>query len=343
MSDGTFTTGLFYASSIRACDLVAAGRTFALVEPTLRALDLLALRKRTNTLVIGPGPSASTVTAVPVEVWGLVKQVVIEGELERVRLALRGDGPDESCGIELMSDEEEREDENGDNTEDKAGSQAKEEGEESDWGSGVRRAKRKEAWTVDWIDSQWRGNEDDLDCGFWVFNNLKLDELGPVLDRLLASYGLRLPIAMDMFFAHHALPPPAEGHAGRAGDDGDSDADSENDGGDADVDEVVSGARDVPRSDHLTNIALARRNKTGPRYRTEARFRPAPSHWADGMYDGGAEIAVPDGAFDLPDNAQARFAKFARVYHIDTNKLEGLRSSRPQWKVLTKMHPRPGL
>jgi hypothetical protein len=91
-----------------------------------------------------------------------------------------------------------------------------------------------------------------------------------------------------------------------------------------------------PRADHLTNVALDQRTGAGAPLRIEAKYDPQPTHWMDGKMDGGDEVAISPATFVLPKNADERFARFARAYHIDT-RLEGLRSATPQWKLITKM------
>ncbi len=63
-----FYAGLCYASSVRVCDLLAAAQAFARVEPALRAVDLLARRKRNNKLQTDKGGTDGLVAQLSLEV-----------------------------------------------------------------------------------------------------------------------------------------------------------------------------------------------------------------------------------------------------------------------------------
>ncbi len=95
--------------------------------------------------------------------------------------------------------------------------------------------------------------------------------------------------------------------------------------------------REVPRSGHLTNVALV----LPARNKLEATPVSEGTHYMNGKPDGGAEIAVPAAVFNLPADADARFERFARACRVG-RELRGLRSSAPQWKVITKMRAGEG-
>jgi len=315
MYEDTYLTTFAYASSIRVCDLLAAGRTFSAVEPTLRGLDLLARRKRRNVLLATRDRPHAAVTQVPVEMWARVKQAVIEQELKRVRLQLRGEFP-EHCDIEPEgedddSDGEEDEDEEDEDEEDdeEDGNGAEEQGARKpeqgtgDWRVDLKRSESEGGWAANWIDrAGWGGEDEDLDFAWLLFNDRELDNLKTPLTRLLASFGLRLPTPMDMLNVHE--------HARAQAD---------------------LPYRSTPRSDHLTNVALLL-----PGYDLEATFEPETGHTQSDRMNGGCELAVPAAVFELPRDADNRFARFRAAYRVD-GRLEGLRSSRPQLKVITKM------
>jgi hypothetical protein len=88
MSDDDNPASIFYGIVVRASDLMAAGRAFAAAELTLGALDVIRTRAQRGTLRVRKKPH-SALGKVPVEVWELIRQAMVDVEVLEARMELQ--------------------------------------------------------------------------------------------------------------------------------------------------------------------------------------------------------------------------------------------------------------
>jgi hypothetical protein len=77
-----------YGLTVRGTGLITAARAWPALEPTLRFIDLVALRRRNDTLVVNGagGKSIGNITKVPVELWGEIRKIIVNEKLTAVEI-----------------------------------------------------------------------------------------------------------------------------------------------------------------------------------------------------------------------------------------------------------------
>lgn len=95
--------GVVYGVNVRTCDLVAAGKAYAQVHPALTALHRIQRLREKGTIRVEVG-QPSGVERVPVEVWSMIEQSVIDCGVEDGRAEVAKEVICEECdsgGAEL--------------------------------------------------------------------------------------------------------------------------------------------------------------------------------------------------------------------------------------------------
>lgn len=92
---------LFYGLTVRACDLVAAGKAFELVGPALSAVKMMSRRRERGRLVGGEGGSGAAL--VPVEVWEMIRKALVDVGISDGRSAVQADLHCQRCADSLAS------------------------------------------------------------------------------------------------------------------------------------------------------------------------------------------------------------------------------------------------
>lgn len=88
MADVSATAHLVYGLLVQTADLLAAARAHPKLPGPTRALKLIQLRRAKATLRTKMGSRMGAVKRVPVEVWSMIQQALIDVEVRDSRLAL---------------------------------------------------------------------------------------------------------------------------------------------------------------------------------------------------------------------------------------------------------------